>query len=194
MSNAQRVDEIGEFTYRDYQQWPARPRYELLDGHARLMAPPTTVHQRVVFELGGQIRNALQGHACQAFAGPVGVRLPASDEADDFIKTVLEPDLVIVCDANKIDAKGIRGAPDVVIEVLSPSTAAYDSIDKRYAYERAGVRELWLIDVASGLVHRFRREASGFSGPEIVRAEGQIELCLGFSLSLDFMVPMRQND
>ncbi len=194
MPSAKRADDVGEFTYRDYQRWPAHPRYELLDGRARLMAPPSTSHQRVVFELGRQIGNALEGRSCQAFAAPVGVRLPIDDESDEYIKTALEPDLVIVCDPAKIDAKGIRGAPDVVIEVLSPSTAAYDSIDKRAAYERAGVRELWLIDVASGLVHRYLKEGKGFNPPELLRAEGRIELCLGFALSLDFMVALRERD
>jgi Uma2 family endonuclease len=188
------TNQNGEFTYANYLKWPPRPRYELLNGHARMMAPPSTAHQRVVFELSRQIGNALQGKPCQGFAGPVGVRLPVRDEADEFIQTVFEPDLLIVCDASKVNAKGIRGAPDFVIEVLSPSTAAYDSIEKTAAYERAGVRELWLIDIGGAKIYRYLRTNIAFAAPEALAAEGRIELHLGFALELDFMAQLSEGD
>ena len=185
--------DAAEFTYRNYQSWPERPRYELLDGRAYAMAPPQVAHQTVVFELGRQIENALEGKVCRGFTGPIGVRLPIAHESDDFIRTVFEPDLIVVCDAKKIDSKGIRGAPDLVIEVLSPSTAAFDAIEKRKAYSAAGVGELWLIDVGNGLITRYRQaaEKNGFEAPEMLRAEGEVMLLLGFALSLDFMKSLR---
>ena len=182
---------IGEFTYKDYLSWPAKPRYELIDGMARAMAPPLITHQQVVFELAGQIRNALEGKSCRGFTGPVGVRLPAHNESDEFIRTVFEPDLVVVCDENKIDAKGIRGAPDFIIEVLSPSTAAFDTIEKRKAYGAAGVQELWLINIPYGIVTRFT-QADAFSNGENLYAEGSIDVHLGFALNLDFMKALRE--
>ena len=182
---------IGEFTYKDYLSWPAKPRYELIDGAARAMAPPLISHQQVVFELGRQIGNALEGKPCRGFAGPVGVRLPVHKESDEFIRTVFEPDLVVVCDETKIDAKGIRGAPNFVIEVLSPSTAAFDTIEKRKAYGAAGVEELWLINIPYGIVTRFT-QADAFSNSEYLYAEGSIEVHLGFALNLDFMKALRE--
>ena len=182
---------IGEFTYKDYLSWPAKPRYELIDGMARAMAPPLITHQQVVFELAGQIRNALEGKSCRGFAGPVGVRLPVQKESDEFIRTVFEPDLVVVCDENKIDAKGIRGAPDFIIEVLSPSTAAFDTIEKRKAYGAAGVQELWLINIPYGIVTRFT-QADAFRNGEYLDAEGSIDVHLGFALNLDFMKALRE--
>ena len=182
---------IGEFTYKDYLSWPAKPRYELIDGMARAMAPPLITHQQVVFELAGQIRNALEGKSCRGFTGPVGVRLPVHNESDEFIRTVFEPDLVVVCDENKIDAKGIRGAPDFIIEVLSPSTAAFDTIEKRKAYGAAGVQELWLINIPYGIVTRFT-QADAFSNGENLYAEGSIDVHLGFALNLDFMKALRE--
>lgn len=182
---------LGEFRYADYKTWPERERWQLLEGLAFALAPPTVDHQRVVWELGRQLGNQLLGKRCEALSSPVGVRLPVHDEADDQIRTVFEPDLIVVCDPAKIDAHGVRGAPDVVIEVLSPSTAAFDQLEKRLAYDRAGVRELWLIDVVNGLVTRYRQEADGnrFGPAELLRAEGRIPLAAlaGLELDLDFI-------
>jgi Uma2 family endonuclease len=184
---------LGEFSFQHYQSWPEHERWQLLDGQAFAMAPPSWSHQSVVFELGAQLRNALQGHPCQARVAPVGVRLPKHDEADEHIRTVFEPDLFIVCDASKIDAKGVRGAPDVIFEVLSPSTADFDQIEKRAAYERAGVRELWFIDAASGVITIFRHSGDSFATPDYRRAEGTLEVHAipGLKLELDFMKALR---
>lgn len=183
----------GEFTFADYCRWPESERWQLLDGQARAMAPPTWAHQSVVFELSRQLGNALQGHRCQARAGPVGVRLPQTNEADEQIRTVFEPDLLVVCDPAKIDARGVRGAPDVIIEVLSPSTASFDQIEKRQAYERAGVRELWLIDVLGGVLSIYRHDGRQFGAPDIVHARGSVALTAlpEVTLELDFIEGLR---
>lgn len=187
---------LGEFTFRDYMRWPDGERWQLLDGHAHAMAPPSTAHQQVVFELARQIGNQLVGHPCRAFAGPIGVRLARGDEADAEVRTVFEPDLVVVCDAGKIDAKGIRGAPDLVIEVLSPSTAAFDQIEKRTAYERAGVRELWLVDIPGGIVTRFVHTGEQYAAPEFHHARGRLASSAlpALVLDLDFMQPLKAVD
>lgn len=183
----------GTFRYADYCTWPEAEHWQLLDGHAYALAPPSWAHQSVVFELGRQLGNALVGHVCQARTGPVGVRLPQADEADADVRTVFEPDLLVVCDPAKIDSKGVRGAPDLVVEVLSPSTASFDQIEKRLAYERAGVRELWLIDVANGTVHIFRHDGTRFEAAEIVHSRGQIPLRVlpGLALDRDFVEALR---
>ena len=177
----------------------ADPIAQLLDGTAYAMAPPSWAHQSVVTELGRQLGNALHGKPCLARVAPVGVRLPRLNEADANIRTVFEPDILVVCDRNKIDAKGVRGAPDVIIEVsptgdtekqvLSPSTASFDQIDKRQAYEQAGVRELWLVDIGNGLITIYRHNGTQFNAPEIVRASGIIALRAleGVKLELNFI-------
>ena len=133
-------------TYADYLAWPEDVRYELIDGTAYLMAPaPTLAHQDVVGEIYFQLRQALQGKSCRAFIAPVDVRLPKADEADDQVDTVLQPDVLVVCDPSRLDRRGVRGAPDLVVEVLSSSTASHDHLWKRRVYERSGVREYWLV-------------------------------------------------
>ena len=134
------------YTYADYLQWPDEARYELIDGEAFLMAPaPLIEHQEVAGDVYHQLRNQLDGKPCRPYIAPVDVRLPRKEETDDAIDTVVQPDVLVVCDPSKIDRRGVRGAPDWLLEVLSPSTAAHDQIAKRRTYERAGVREYWLV-------------------------------------------------
>ena len=124
------------------------------------------------------------------------MRLPKLNEANEFIRTVFEPDVVVVCDPSKMDKSGIRGAPDFIIEVLSPSTARFDQIEKRKVYERAGVREFWLMDVPGGVLTIYRQIGDAFAPPEIVRAEGVIDIAAltGLTLDLDFMSEWLEKD
>ncbi len=188
--------QLGEFTYKDYMRWPDGERWQLLDGFAFAMAPPSLPHQDVVSELGAQLRLQLRGKPCKALVAPVGVRLPKANEANELIRTVFEPDVVVVCDPNKMDKSGIRGAPDFIIEVLSPSTASFDQIVKRKAYELAGVREFWLIDIPGGVLTIYRQIGDAFAPPEIVRAEGVIPIAAlaGLTLDLDFMSEWLEKD
>ncbi len=192
MANPQ--TETGEFSYTDYMRWPENERWQLLDGFAYAMSPPTVPHQIVVSELGTQLITQLRGQRCRALVAPVGVRLPKAQEADQDIRTVFEPDVLVVCDPNKIEKAGLRGAPDFVVEVLSPSTASFDQIEKRKAYEKAGVRELWLIDIASGLLTIYRQLGEGFAPAFLTRAEGKIAIDAlpGISIDLDFMLELRE--
>lgn len=142
----QKSDEPTHYTYADYQGWPEDVRYQIIDGEAFLMAPaPTVRHQMVVLEIASQAHAALKGTPCQVLTAPLDVRLPKADESDDQIDTVVQPDVLVVCDEKKLDKRGVRGAPDWIVEVLSPSTAGLDHVKKRRIYEQAGVREYWLI-------------------------------------------------
>jgi Uma2 family endonuclease len=107
-----------------------------------LLTPaPTLSHQDFAGEIYRQLANSLEGQPCRVFIAPVDVRLPKEDEADGEIDTLVQPDVLVVCQADKLGRRGVRGAPDLVIEVLSPATAAHDHLRQRLVYERAGVRE-----------------------------------------------------
>jgi Uma2 family endonuclease len=162
------------FSYRDYLGWGDEHRYELIDGMAYLMAPaPAIEHQGVVGELFYQLRMQLEGHRCRPFVAPVDVRLPKVGQSDDEADTVVQPDVFVICDSGKIDARGVRGAPDFVVEVLSPATAARDQIDKKKIYERAGVREYWLVHPTDRLVTIYRAGDAGYGAPEILELSGE---------------------
>jgi Uma2 family endonuclease len=155
-------------TYADYCLWADETRYELIDGFAYAMAPaPSVAHQELVLALGRQIADALDGSACRAFVAPIDVRLPKRDENDDLVDTVVQPDVLVVCDRSKIDDRGIRGAPDWIIEVISPATAGHDMIVKRELYERRGVRDFWLVHPTDRVVTVYRLHAGRYGIPLI---------------------------
>jgi Uma2 family endonuclease len=165
------VKEDVHYTYADYLEWDENFRAELHDGQIVMMAPPLRVHQHVSGELFYRIRSFLEGKACKVYAAPFGVRLfPKKDRRDD---TVFEPDIVVVCDPKKLDDKGCNGPPDLVIEILSSSTASYDCIYKLRKYQKAKVREYWMVDPETKVVVRYVLEddhyvAKGYEAPEKV--------------------------
>lgn len=132
-----------KYTYADYCTWDDSERWELIDGVPYAMSPsPSPKHQGISVDLTRQLSAFLKGKSCKLFTAPFDVRLNASNEDD----TVVQPDLLVICDRSKIDEKGCNGAPDLVIEILSPSTARRDRMIKFQQYQRAGVREYWIID------------------------------------------------
>lgn len=167
------------YTYSDYQRWPDEVRYELIDGDAFLMAPaPLVVHQDMAFEIARQLANALEGAPCRVLIAPVDVRLPQGDEADEAVDTVVQPDVLLVCDPAKIDRRGVRGAPDWVLEVISPSTALRDQNTKRRLYERAGVREYWLIHPTDRTLTVYQLRDGCYGLPEMCALQGQTPLVI----------------
>ena len=131
------------YTYADYCTWPEDERWELINGVAYALSAPSEAHQSVLVELARQISTQIRGLSCKVFVAPFSVRLNA-DEADD---TVVEPDILVVCDKSKLDSgKGVVGAPDLIVEILSPSTARRDRDDKFKLYQISGVKEYWVVD------------------------------------------------
>ena len=162
------------FTYADYRQWPDDERWELIDGVAYAMAPaPTISHQILTGQLFRQIDQALDGTPCRALIAPVDVLLPAANEADEQVTTVVQPDILVVCDPAKVTENHIRGAPDWIIEVLSPATARHDHLTKRALYERAGVREYWLVHPVDRVITLYTLKDGLYGGPEIVGMAGE---------------------
>jgi Uma2 family endonuclease len=135
------------YTYADYLGWDEDERYEIIDGEAYMMAPPSRIHQEISGNLYYALRDFLNGKTCKVYAAPFSVRLfPAADKSDG---TVVEPDITVVCDPAKLDDRGCNGPPDLIIEILSPSTARYDRVVKFNIYREAGVREYWIVDPAA---------------------------------------------
>lgn len=163
------------FTYADYCRWPDDERWELIEGEAYGMAAPGRAHQTVVGELFVQIGLYLRGKPCRPFVAPFDVRLPRGNETDDDVTTVVQPDISVICDPAKLDERGCRGTPDWVIEVLLPSTAAKDQIQKLAAYERAGVREVWLVHPTDHVVIVYTAGADNHYGkPAIHETTGTL--------------------
>ncbi len=175
MGQAQRKQEQ-RYTYADVCRWDDNQRWELIDGVAYLMAPaPTSFHQIIAFEVAHQVRNALKDKPCTVLLAPIDVRLPRageSDRGDDGVDTVVQPDVLVVCDRDKIDRRGVKGAPDWVVEVLSPATAGRDQILKREVYARAGVPEYWLVHPIDRVLTIYRLENGRYDLSDIRELAG----------------------
>lgn len=147
------------FSFADYLSWEESDHMELLDGAPIMMAPPSRMHQKISVELTRQLANFLDGRKCEVYAAPFAVRLFAqTEDSPEDVQTVLQPDISVVCDQEKLDKYGCRGAPDVVMEILSPSTIRHDRFIKFNAYQRAGVREYWIVSPQEQMVQVFLRK------------------------------------
>lgn len=148
-----------EYSFSDYLSWDESDRVELLDGELIMMAPPARIHQEISVELMRQLANFLEGKRCRVYHAPFAVRLFEQDgDTPEDVKTVVEPDISVVCDPDKLDGRGCKGAPDMVMEILSPSTQRHDRLVKLDLYQRAGVREYWIVDPDSRTVQVFLLE------------------------------------
>ena len=137
------------YTFADVLTWDESERMELIEGTPVMMSPPTRIHQEISTELIRQIANYLEGKKCKVYPAPFAVRLfEKSNDRADQVDTMVEPDISIICDSDKLDKYGCKGAPDLIIEILSPSTQRHDRMVKYNLYQRAGVREYWLVDPA----------------------------------------------
>lgn len=135
------------FTFADVLTWEESDRIEIIEGLPYMMSPPLTIHQSILAELITQINTYLKDKPCRLFPAPFGVRLFEQDgDAPEDVDTLVEPDLSVICDRSKLDKYGCKGAPDFIVEVLSPSSQRHDRMVKFDLYQRAGVREYWIVD------------------------------------------------
>ena len=139
----------GEYTVDDYMAFPDDQRYELIDGVVYVMEAPTPVHQDILLEIAIQLRMCIEAHnkACKVFVSPIEVKLSKDD------KTVVQPDVLVICNKEKIkwDDK-VYGAPDLAVEIVSPSSNRKDKITKLAKYQETGVREYWIVDPVKKVV------------------------------------------
>ncbi len=156
----------GLYTYADYARWTTEERLELIKGKIFPMSPaPSAPHQVIATNISGLLWSFLRGHSCQVFNSPFDVRLPRKSLRDEDILTVVQPDVCVVCDPRKIDHRGCLGAPDLVVEILSPANSKKELKNKYEVYEESGVREYWIVYPAQRAVHIYRLGADGrFTG------------------------------
>ena len=136
------------YTFADVLTWDEDERAEIINGEVIMMSPPPSrAHQEISGEMFRQLANYLEGKKCRVYHAPFAVRLFEKDgDSPEDVETMVEPDISIVCNPSKLDKHGCKGAPDMVVEVLSPSTRRHDRLVKLGLYQRAGVREYWIVD------------------------------------------------
>lgn len=163
------------YTFADVLTWDEKDRIEIINGEAFMMAPPSRIHQKIVSELNRQLGNYLEGKRCEVYPAPFGVRLFEEDgDYPEDVDTMVEPDISVVCDPGKLDDRGCKGAPDLIIEILSRSTQRHDRLTKFNLYQRAGVREYWIVDPDSKSVQTFTLEKGYYIAKDFGAASDKV--------------------
>ncbi len=175
------------YTYGDYCHWEDDRRWELINGVPYLMSPgPNRIHQGLLGKLHLQFAAYLENKTCEVYLAPFDIRLPEKGEADEYVTTVVQPDLMVYCDLSKLDEKGGRGAPDLLIEILSPSTTIRDQRVKLDLYERHGVREYWVVHPNDRLVYVYLLKEDGrYPKPQVYSAEDKLPVAILPDLEID---------
>jgi Uma2 family endonuclease len=185
MPLAKKIKKI--YTYKDYLTWPDDIRCELIDGVIYDMTPaPIKNHQKISMELSGRFWGFLKGKPCEVYHALFDVRLSDGNEDESNIKTVVQPDIAVICDKKKLDEKGCVGAPDLIVEIASPATASKDLTKKFNLYEKHGVREYWIVHPEEKTVMVFTLVKDSLYGrPKNYSASDKIKVVVLKGLTID---------
>lgn len=187
-----------KYTYGDYYTWPDGERWEIVDGDVYNMSPaPSPTHQELLGNIYYLFKDFFEGKKCKVYLAPFDVRLPKGNEADEDIDTVVQPDLSVICDISKLDEKGCKGAPDMVVEIVSPGSAVRDMKVKLALYEHYGVKEYWIVLPLEWIVEVYRQGESGLYGrPQVYGSDETIKTGLfpSLKIGLDRVFPTEEGE
>lgn len=164
ITDINQLDLNGTYTYADYLLWQFKERVELIKGKIFKMSPaPSTRHQQISGNIYMAVRTFFRDHRCQMFYAPFDVRLPKKGHysEDNKVYTVVQPDLCVICDGSKLDKRGCVGAPDLVVEILSPGNSKKELDEKFDLYEESGVREYWLVHPENQTIYMYVLRTEG---------------------------------
>ncbi|MDR6553037.1 Uma2 family endonuclease [Paenibacillus qinlingensis] len=160
------------YNFQDLQEWEGR--WELISGVPFNMTPaPSTTHQRILSSIFLELHSSLKDSICEVFISPFDVRLSETEEYDNP-DTVCQPDLSVICNPSQIDDRGAKGAPKLIVEILSPATAIKDRNQKFKTYEKFGVSEYWIVDPAHQTVEVYGLEEGSFQKREVFGREDKL--------------------
>jgi len=162
-------------TYKDYKGLPEDKKYEILNGVLYALAPsPSTQHQRILGNLFVSIKTHLKESRCEVFCAPYDVLLPDAGEDAENTKTVVQPDIMVICDKSKLTEKHCIGAPDFIIEIVSPSAPSMDYVKKLQLYEKHKVREYWIVNYLRKDILVYQLQEDGEYGAPETYIDGEI--------------------
>jgi Uma2 family endonuclease len=177
-----------KYSYADYLQWDDDQRWELIDGIPyNMIAAPSRIHQRISGNISTLFHNYLIDKNCEVYAAPFDVRLPEKEQDQaEAIFHVVQPDIVIICDEKKVDKQGCKEAPELVVEILSPGTAAKrDRMDKFRLYEQHGVREYWIVDPHNETIEVYLLQENRFAEQQAYTKEDMIAVSIFADCQID---------
>jgi len=183
------VDFSAAYSYADYMRFEFEERLEIIKGRIFRMSPaPSRLHQEISANIFVPIYNILKEKPCRVYTAPFDVRLSNKTVNDKKVFTVVQPDIVVVCDPSKLDKRGCIGAPDIVVEILSPGNNKKELINKYEVYEEAGVKEYWIVSPSEKTFFRYILDEKGKFQPTKLLTEGEevtTPIMPGFKLILE---------
>lgn len=189
VSSLEDIDLSLTYSYANYLTWIFDDRVELIRGRVVKMSPaPSPVHQEVSVRISSSLHSYLKDKSCKIYYAPFDVRFSKESKADDGIYTVLQPDICVICDSSKIDGRGCLGAPDIVIEILSPGNNRAELLIKYRAYEEFGVKEYWVVSPMEKTLLKYTLDGHGKYYPFrlfTLREKVHSEILPGFELELN---------
>lgn len=179
------------YTYADYLSYPEGERIEIIDGHIfNMAAAPSRIHQKLITEILFKIRQYIESNKgeCEVYTAPFDVILKDAEEDISNTKNIVQPDISVICDKNKLTDKGCTGAPDMIIEVVSPFNPSSDYVRKLNLYEQYKVREYWIVNPVKEtvFVYTFDENTSHFAAPENYTFKDKIKVSIYDNLEIDF--------
>lgn len=183
ITSLSQLDLNGSYSYGDYLKWKFQERVEIIKGKIMAMSPaPNRLHQRISMKLTLELAKVFNNQQCQMYVAPFDVRFP---DSNGKIKTVVQPDLCVICDPNKLDEKGCIGAPDLIVEILSPGNSKREMKDKYELYQEQGVSEYWIVRPEEQHIQIYVLENGRYIGVQPV-VEGDVVTSIKFPvLSFD---------
>jgi len=176
------------YTYADYFNWQFDERLELIKGKIFRMTPaPNRIHQEITVAVLARLSYHLKGKPCKVYTAPFDVRLPRTSKDDAAIYTVLQPDICVICDLSKLDDRGCIGAPDIIVEILSPGNNKKELRNKYDVYQEAGVKEYWVIHPSERTFLKYTLGSDGLFFPSKLMISGDevtTDVLPGFTLDL----------
>ncbi|WP_040329815.1 Uma2 family endonuclease [Clostridium ihumii] len=176
------------YTYEDYLKTPEGDVFEILDGQVFNHPAPSRIHQDLIMEISSEIRNYIKSNngPCKVYTAPFDVVLVNEGEIENSSKNVVQPDISVICDKNKLTDKGCTGTPDMIIEIVSPSNASHDYVKKLFLYEKYGVKEYWIVNPMEKVVSIFSFNGQRFGEPKQYTFDDKIKVNIYNDLDIDF--------
>lgn len=165
ITDINQLDLNGSYTYADYLKWKFKERVELLKGKIFRMSPaPSSSHQQISLKVTRKLDKYFINTHCSLFVAPFDVRLVKIKSNDTIVTTVVQPDLCVICEQNKLDDKGCNGAPDLIVEILSPGNSKKEMGIKYDLYEENGVKEYWIVNPTENAIFIYSLQNEKFVG------------------------------
>ena len=177
------------YTYYDYLNFPNDEFVEIIDGKIFAMSPaPSRIHQELIMEISAELRNYIKSNKgqCKVYPAPFDVVLINENENENDSKNIVQPDISVICDKNKLNDKGCFGSPDVFVKIVSKFNPGNDYVKKLYLYEKYKVKEYWIVNPMKKNILVYTLTESGYNQPDLYTFNDKIKVNIFNNLEIDF--------